>query len=589
MIAYWALCLDDPRMNPREVHTCATSYCISILNEALIRCDKADEKRIHYMKLIGYAVRCLIRLRNKNGTWQSYVQPDALCKDKRVIEEYGEIAIGGTYYSIRALLDVGFLKKDFAYTDVLPENLQTLDGRIEYILQTVRWLLDNRVSKMEFGWYYTNAKSGIPVTDSTMKVYSIFTCILSSIKGNVRYVSWCNELIYALKETESLLVTNIKEDGGLDREIFSEKSTSGIVYTCKLVDALLLSNNSEYVDEVVRAVDFIIKNSEMIWESKTMNQNVFTERYYITTQNGDESVCHEHFVEAIVLHTLLSVFAKLQENGSFLSGIRLNKEKLIVTMKNCAKEVLKLQAKGGENNGLFRSRMGLSEGWYPVYASFEGYRTMRMYLAAEEKMCMVVEKQRCADEGELDKLRHKIITSVPFVPDKPFLFVSYSHRDADVVLKDVLRIKQTYNCWVDFEHIDGGRSGDEKNWMEKVLPILCSPLCKGVILYVSERGFSSNGLLREAEWVLKHKPHFYTFLVDFSDTITPREMAENIEQIMDKDLQRKLRRKSVFGEIVQASADETEYTYYHRKDDFSHLHTYDFQNWLKLIFKDRQE
>lgn len=590
-MAYWALCLDDGRRNPREVHTCATSYCISILNEGLARCEKNDEKRIHtYQKLIGCAVRCLIQLRNANGTWQSFVQPVVLKKGKSTDDEQGEIAIGGTYYSIKALLDVGFLTRGFAYIDGLPDALQTLNGRIEYMLETVRWLLENRVSETEFGWYYTNAKDGVSVTDSTVKVFSILYRIFSSIKGDERFSAWYCELDRVLKATENLLVTNIKEDGGIDREIFSETSESGIAYTCKMVDALLLSNDPEYVDEVVRAVDFIVKNVERLWENGTLitRADIFGERYYITTQDGDEiPVFHEHFIEGTVLHTLLGVWQKTKESGSFLFGVRLEKARIKAAIEKCAEGLERLQTKRGENNGLFRSHLNLSEGCHPVYASFEGYRALRMYLEAAEQTRVEMEREAILNEEELNVLRCEIISHSPFVDGEPFLFVSYPHRDGNVVLEDVQQLKKICNCWVDFEHLDGGRCENEKDWTGKVLPVLNSPLCKGVIMYVSEAGFSSNGLLREAEWILQKRPQVYTILVGFSDTITPKEMAEKIEQITDENLQRKLRRKAVFSEIGQATADETEYAYYHRKADFSHLRTYDFQNWLERIFNER--
>jgi hypothetical protein len=65
-------------------------------------------------------------------------------------------------------------------------------------------------------------------------------------------------------------------------------------------------------------------------------------------------------------------------------------------------------------------------------------------------------------------------------------------------------------------------------------------------------------------------------------------MAEKIEGITDENLQRKLRKKAVFSEMGQATVDETEYAYYHRQENFSHLKTCDFQNWLKRIFQNRE-
>ena len=46
--AYWALYLDDNRRKPREVDTCATSYCISIL--------ETEKQRLNLLWLHRYSM-----------------------------------------------------------------------------------------------------------------------------------------------------------------------------------------------------------------------------------------------------------------------------------------------------------------------------------------------------------------------------------------------------------------------------------------------------------------------------------------------------------------------------------------------------
>ena len=113
--AYWTLYLDDNRRRPREVDTCATSYCISVLEAEKHRvvADGSLDKYI-YHDIIQQAIRTLICIRGKNGAWPSVVEPRSLFNS--VVEYSGEVAIGDNFFALTALFDVGFLNKQFEYT-----------------------------------------------------------------------------------------------------------------------------------------------------------------------------------------------------------------------------------------------------------------------------------------------------------------------------------------------------------------------------------------------------------------------------------------------------------------------------------------
>ncbi|MDE6003820.1 MAG: toll/interleukin-1 receptor domain-containing protein [Oscillospiraceae bacterium] len=166
---------------------------------------------------------------------------------------------------------------------------------------------------------------------------------------------------------------------------------------------------------------------------------------------------------------------------------------------------------------------------------------------------------------------------------KPYIFISYAHKNKELIKNDILIFqKRKYNYWVDFENIDGGRNCRENDWTEKINPILDNPLCMGIIVYCSKEGMkSSKGALFEAEWILKHEKDFFLFLIDFDNNIVPKQMADLIVNgINEIDPQYKIRISKAFGYILQADLDDDRFSYYHCKDDSSHLKYNDFLKWI---------
>lgn len=577
--AYWALYLDDNRRKPREVDTCATSYCVSILETEKQRLMSGGgvDKYI-YHDIIQQAVRTLLRLRGKNGAWPSVVEPKIL--QSPVSEYCGEVAIGDNYFALTALLDVGFLSKQFEYISNIPEELQELEGRVEYVCQTVDWLILNRVAPENCGWYYTNAtneSSTHPVTIATANVLSVLNRVKNAIKGYEKFSNFYKRIEKTINETNEYFAINIKADGGIGKFISSSTTSSSLLHTCKMIDALILSENYEYLDELERAINFVVDTCNRYpgCNLASLGVDSYSETYNLVLPSEDEiTIRHENYSEGLLLFTMLNILHLYSQSGSYISKVKIDPVAITDIVNLVIKQLENMQTKEGANNGLFRCHVVRSEGMHPVYASFEGYRAFRMYMSLDKHILT---------ESDKLNLQEEIKKSNPFDPDAPYLFISYSHKNDDVVLLDVQRLKKQYNCWIDFENLDGGRSATEDDWTEKVQPILDNPNCKGVIMYVSKEGMNSNGLMREAEWISKRKLNFYTFWVGFSNTITPKEMATIIYEIPDDDTQRKLRKIMAFSYIGQTSKDPTEFSYYHRQDTFSHLSHPDFHNWLKKI------
>ena len=81
------------------------------------------------------------------------------------------------------------------------------------------------------------------------------------------------------------------------------------------------------------------------------------------------------------------------------------------------------------------------------------------------------------EEGEEDDLPEADIT------DLPFLFISYSHRDAAVVITDIAELKKHgVRLWYDRSILHG------EQWDEKALDVMRRENCAGVLVYVSTIG-----------------------------------------------------------------------------------------------------
>lgn len=77
---------------------------------------------------------------------------------------------------------------------------------------------------------------------------------------------------------------------------------------------------------------------------------------------------------------------------------------------------------------------------------------------------------------------------------KPYIFISYSSQDADIVRKDADELSaRGVNIWVDEEL---NKAIGEK-WDDKVLLAMKNPRCKACFLYVSEHSMISNAVRRE--------------------------------------------------------------------------------------------
>ncbi|MDE7329565.1 MAG: toll/interleukin-1 receptor domain-containing protein [Clostridia bacterium] len=185
------------------------------------------------------------------------------------------------------------------------------------------------------------------------------------------------------------------------------------------------------------------------------------------------------------------------------------------------------------------------------------------------------------------ELQRQIIEAFPFDGKKPYLFISYSHKNYLQVYSDVLCLKQKkINCWIDFENLDGGRNANENDWQQKVKPVLESSRCKGVISYLSKDGMESKGFIKECDWIKINRPDFYVFLVGFDKSTNAEAMLSLIKETNSDDdtYKSKAVRDEAFIYLTQATSAGKE-SYYHYNENGTHLDTTDFEIWLNKVLK----
>ncbi len=84
-----------------------------------------------------------------------------------------------------------------------------------------------------------------------------------------------------------------------------------------------------------------------------------------------------------------------------------------------------------------------------------------------------------------------------------YYFVSYSHKDYKIVLKDILRLEELgVNIWYDKEMHIG------ENWQEIAQLYISKFQCAGVIFYLTPNSISSPACNKEVEYVLTHDKKF---------------------------------------------------------------------------------
>lgn len=216
-------------------------------------------------------------------------------------------------------------------------------------------------------------------------------------------------------------------------------------------------------------------------------------------------------------------------------------------------------------------------------------------ISIENFFCFDKDFSSTDDKESQDKI--SLIKSTPCDINKPYIFISYSHMNANVVLSDVVELKRRgLNIWIDYDRLNGGKDDSDTTWADKIRNTLQNPNCKGVIFYLSKYGIHhSDGMYIEASMVCpvsaktnlgrKNLPYF-DFIVDYPEPFNNdilREIVNTIPFYSTGNQIEVANRFSVFSKLCQTNIDD-EMSYHPLRPlsikDFSHLNNHMFFNWI---------
>lgn len=382
---YWALCLDDSRQSPREIDTCATSLCVSLLQ--LYESTASQMYKSNRDSIQG-GINTLIQVRKKDGAWPSVVKPK--CMFESPAEAKGDVALIDNYFALTALLDVGFLSRSFAYKNLADKSFENIEYRTSFILQTVEWLMKNKAVEGGKGWYNTSTRQN--VSSPTMLATSNIVSVLFRIKAALNeidplyYQEWIERIDFTINESIDLMLVNVNEDGGIGFSILAKQGNgSSLPHTCRLVDVLLSQNNAKDTEELQDAVNYILKNctSEVCSAFRDKPIDLFSEQYTLALDSeGEICIQHEHCIEGIILYTLIGLINDYHTPKSLCGKISFDERKVKETIQCLMLALEHTQNKGnqyGKYNGIFRCRIERPEGKYPVYSSYYGFTSIWKY------------------------------------------------------------------------------------------------------------------------------------------------------------------------------------------------------------------
>ena len=100
-------------------------------------------------------------------------------------------------------------------------------------------------------------------------------------------------------------------------------------------------------------------------------------------------------------------------------------------------------------------------------------------------------------DGNSDKQEVDLVRSLkPCDASKPFVFISYSEEDDDIVLKDVQELqRRRYNIWL----YKANKQSTNSSWTEDTRQAIHNACCMLVVFYVSRNSLCSQPCLEELQ------------------------------------------------------------------------------------------
>lgn len=124
-------------------------------------------------------------------------------------------------------------------------------------------------------------------------------------------------------------------------------------------------------------------------------------------------------------------------------------------------------------------------------------------------------------------------------PEKDFFFISYNHKNEEV-LEDTSFFDSKYvNYWIDYERM----RATDNSWIDRVNKTTVNDHCKGAVFYLSTDSLSSEAVETEIEIVQRireTRPDFFVFAVLIGGISIPHLIKKTYLSVNDSELVRTL-------------------------------------------------
>lgn len=357
--SFWPLFLSEKKgYSPSDIDACATS----IGGMALLELTESDCSQ-QTLTALKNTYETTLFMRNEDGSWPSFHIDIRLLSTKQPPKMEG--ILNDTTYALDSLIKLGFLN----HTPKIPME-KNFKARIDLVIESVGWLLDNRAGS---GWDYTGVEflestdavspAILPTSNAIVILYTVATA-LDSLKKSPSLLpdmkNACKEAVAWLKDIQS-------EEGGFGKKR-GDKPT--IVHTAVAINALLTDDSDETKKSILKGIKWILKSKNAFSIEKLEYEDIFDEYdqiIFIEEKTLRRRIIkHENFLEGILLNVLIKADGKGYINKlNFIERYRF--KKFITYLLN---ELLKRQSRGGMLQGAFRSRRSAPAEKYPIYALY---------------------------------------------------------------------------------------------------------------------------------------------------------------------------------------------------------------------------
>lgn len=401
----WPLFFSEDSTQNSDVDVCTSGLGVM----AFSKFDFSNNNSLK--KSIANSVNTLISIRNTDGSWPSNIS--LVSKD----EIYMEGVISDTYYAISALLSVGFLSnspKVDTFKNLKSNTiLDTLEKRIEYINDSVEWLLDNRVDHDQ-GWQYTGIsylerredKVSLPAyTTPTANAIIVLSEIVSAVREFYPNHNMIRKIESALSNSVHWLCeiqSNDKKNSGFG---IKRGERSRVGNTSRVIIALcnnITENNRNVVEKTIqKSVKWLLKNykpSKLTFSdvSEDFHQLIIEKEEGVFKNAYRRSINHESCAESTVIDALRQYYklAKLKKL-TFLKKLD-----IFNTLSMALCYLIDLQNHIGIYDGAIKSRRTAINEQYTMYST-------------SNFICSLIDL--CHDEELLKKTLHSTLRNTIFI------------------------------------------------------------------------------------------------------------------------------------------------------------------------------